>query len=157
MRALAVHFDSTWDSTVAVENISDALSKLDIDLYTYVVDNNEYDDIYRSFLKAGVRDIETPTDIALAAVLNRAAEEHKIKYIFEGHSFRTEGVAPLSWFYIDGMYVKSVQEKFGKYPLKTFPNMYLLNQMRWMVMRGIEKIRPLYHAIDYIKSDAHGL
>jgi len=52
--------DNTWDSTVAVENIQDVLRKLDVDLFTYVVDNKEYDDIYRSFLKAGVLDIETP-------------------------------------------------------------------------------------------------
>src|SRR4026209_2288568 len=63
VRPLAGHFDNTWNSTVAVENIQNVLKSLDVDLYTYVVDNEEYDDIYRSFLKAGVRDVEAPTDI----------------------------------------------------------------------------------------------
>ncbi|HNT55151.1 MAG TPA: hypothetical protein PKG95_10595, partial [Anaerolineaceae bacterium] len=57
LRPLAVHFDNTWNSTTAVENIHDVLKKLDVDLYTYVVDNKEYDDIYRAFLEAGVPDV----------------------------------------------------------------------------------------------------
>ena len=38
LRPLAVHFDNGWDSELAVQNIKSLLQKLDIDLYTYVVD-----------------------------------------------------------------------------------------------------------------------
>ncbi|HCR71749.1 MAG TPA: LPS biosynthesis protein [Anaerolineae bacterium] len=153
LRPLAVHFDNTWNSTVAVENIHDVLKKLDVDLYTYVVDNKEYDDIYRSFLKAGVPDVEAPTDIGLAAVLNIAAEKYGIKYIFEGHSFRTEGIAPLGWIYMDGKYIQSVQKQYGTVPLKTYPNMLMPNFIKWTALLQIKKIRPLYY-IDYVKKDA---
>lgn len=153
LRPLAAHFDNTWDSTIAVENIHDALKKLDVDLYTYVVDNKEYDDLYRSFLKAGVPDVEAPTDIGLAVTLNRAAEEYGIKYIFEGHSFRTEGIAPLGWMYMDGRYISSIQKQFGAVPLKTYPNMLLPDFIKWTAILGLRKIRPLYY-IDYVKSDA---
>jgi N-acetyl sugar amidotransferase len=153
LRPLAVHFDNTWNSTVATENIQAALKSLDVDLYTYVVDNKEYDDIYRSFLKAGVIDIEAPTDIGLAVVLNMAAEKYKIKYIFEGHSFRTEGVAPLGWVYMDAKYISSIQKQFGTYPLKTFPNMLMPDFIKWTALLGIKKIRPLYY-MDYVKKEA---
>lgn len=153
LRPLAVHFDNTWDSTVAVENIHDVLEKLDVDLYTYVVDNKEYDDIYRSFLKAGLPDVEAPTDIGLAVTLNQAAEKFGIKYIFEGHSFRTEGIAPLGWIYMDGKYIQTVQRQFGTYPLKTYPNMLLPDFLKWTAVLGIKKIRPLYY-VDYVKKDA---
>jgi len=153
LRPLAVHFDNTWNSTIAVENIQTALQSLDIDLYTYVVDNKEYDDIYRSFLKAGVIDIEAPTDIGLAVVLNMAAEKYKIKYIFEGHSFRTEGVAPLGWVYMDAKYIASVQKQFGTYPLRTFPNMLMPDFIKWTAILGIKKIRPLYY-MNYVKKEA---
>ncbi|NPV85289.1 MAG: N-acetyl sugar amidotransferase [Anaerolineae bacterium] len=156
LRPLAVHFDNTWDSTIAVENIHDVLKKLDVDLFTYVVDNEEYDDIYRSFLKAGVPDVESPTDIGLAAVLYMAAEKYGIKYIFEGHSFRTEGISPLGWIYMDGKYIQTIQKQFGTMPLKTYPNMLLWDMLRWMALRGIQKIRPLYY-INYIKSEAMSL
>lgn len=156
LRPLAVHFDNTWNSTVAVENIHDILTKLDVDLYTYVVDNKEYDDIYRSFLKAGTPDTEAPTDIGLAVVLNMACEKYGIKYIFEGHSFRTEGIAPLGWIYMDGKYIQSVQRMYGTMPLKTFPNMLMPNFIKWTALLGIKKIRPLYY-VDYVKSDAMAL
>jgi N-acetyl sugar amidotransferase len=153
LRPLGVHFDNTWDSTVAVENIHDVLKKLDVDLHTYVVDNKEYDDIYRSFLQAGVPDVEAPTDIGLAAVLNMAAEKYGIKYIFEGHSFRTEGVAPLGWIYMDGKYIQSVQKQYGTMPLKTYPNMLMPSFIKWTAILQLKKIRPLYY-IDYVKKDA---
>ncbi len=156
LRPLAVHFDNTWNSTVATENIHDVLKKLDVDLWTYVVDNKEYDDIYRSFLKAGVPDTEAPTDIGLAAVLNMACEKFGVKYIFEGHSFRTEGVAPLGWIYMDGKYIQSVQKQYGTMPLKTYPNMLMPNFIKWTAVLGLKKIRPLYY-IDYVKKDAMAL
>ena len=121
-----------------------------------MVDNKEYDDIYRSFLKAGVRDIDIPTDIGLATTLYRAAEKFGVQYMIEGHSFRTEGVAPLGWVYMDGKYIESVQKEFGTYKLKTFPNLWLKNFLRWMVFGRIKKVRPLYY-MDYDKEAAKKL
>ncbi|MFQ5468993.1 MAG: N-acetyl sugar amidotransferase [Gammaproteobacteria bacterium] len=145
LRPLAVHFDNTWNSTISTGNIRNLLKKLKVDLYTHVVNNKEYDDIYRSFLKAGVPDIEAPTDIGLAATLCMAAEKYGIKYIIEGHSFRTEGISPLGWLYMDAKYIETVQKMYGSYPLKTFPNLWLSSQLNWMVIKGIKKVRPLYY------------
>jgi N-acetyl sugar amidotransferase len=156
LRLLAAHFDNTWNSTIATENIHNVLDKLGVDLFTIVVDNKEYDDIYRSFFKAGVKDLETPTDIALATTLYRAAEKFGIKYMIEGHSFRTEGVAPLGWIYMDGKYIQSVHSQFGKLPMKTLPNLWLSDQLRWMLFGGIKKVRPLYF-MDYDKEAAKKL
>jgi N-acetyl sugar amidotransferase len=153
LRPLAVHFDNTWDSTIAVENIQQVLKSLDVDLYTYVVDNKEYDDIYRSFLKAGTPDTEAPTDIGLAVTLNLACEKFGVRHIFEGHSFRTEGIAPLGWIYMDGKYIQSVQKTYGTRPLKTYPNMLLPSFLKWTALLRIEKHRPLYY-LDYVKKDA---
>lgn len=145
LRPLAVHFDNTWNSTIATKNIHCVLDKLGVDLWTYVVDNKEYDDIYRAFFEAGVPDLESCTDIALAATLNMAAEKYGVRYVIEGHNFRTEGVAPLGWIYMDGKYIKSVHKLFGSLPLKTYPNMPLHAMLRWMVLRRIQKIRPLWY------------
>ena len=153
LRPLAVHFDNTWNTTIATTNIHTMLSKLDIDLFTYVVDNEEYDDILRAFIKAGVIDIETPTDIGLATTLYMAAAKYGIKYQFEGHSFRTEGLGPLGWFYIDGKYIESVVREFGNYKqhkMKTFPNLWFSRFMKYVLFNRIKKIRPLYW-MDYDK------
>jgi N-acetyl sugar amidotransferase len=156
LRLLAAHFDNTWNSTIATENIHNVLEKLKVDLFTIVVDNKEYDDLYRSFFNAGVKDLETPTDIGLATTLYKAAEKFGIKYMIEGHSFRTEGVAPLGWIYMDGKYIESVHRAFGRLPMKTFPNLWLSDQLKWMLFGGIKKIRPLYF-MDYDKEAAKKL
>jgi len=153
LRPLAVHFDNTWNSTTAVENIQNVLSGLDVDLYTYVVDNEEYDDIYRAFMLAGTPDTEAPTDLGLAVTLNLACEKYGIRYIFEGHSFRTEGICPLGWLYMDARYIASVHKQFGNLPMKTFPNMWMSSFLKWTVTQPLTKVRPLYW-IDYNKQQA---
>ncbi len=153
MRPLAVHYDNTWNTATATGNIKKVLSKLGVDLYTHVVDNKESDDIFRSFFKASVPDLDCPTDIALAEVLYRAASKYKIKYIFEGHSFQAEGVSPLGNNYIDGMYVKSVQKIFGKYMISTFPNMDFVSFIKWTVFKRIKKVRPWWY-LSYSKQVA---
>jgi len=153
LRLLAVHFDNTWNSTVATENIHCMTEKLGVDLFTEVVDSVEFDDIILSFLKAGVKDIDTPTDIGLATTMNLAAEKFGIKYKIDGHSFRTEGSAPMGWVYMDAKYIESVHEKFGSVPMKTFPNLWLSKQLKWMLFNQIKTIRPLYY-LEYDKEAA---
>lgn len=153
VRPLAVHFDNTWNSPTATANIYAVLDKLGIDLETYVVDNVEYDDIYRAFMLAGVKDIEAPTDIGFMGTLYRAADRHKIKHVVEGASFRTEGVSPMGWLYMDGGYVADVHRRFGTVPMDTFPNMSLRDFVRWTALSGITRTRPLYW-VDYHKETA---
>jgi hypothetical protein len=156
LRPLAVHFDNTWNSTTATENIRNVLKALDVDLFTYVVDNEEYDDIYRSFLEAGVPDIEAPTDIGLAAVMYSAAAKFGVRYTLEGHSFRTEGISPLGWLYMDGKYIQSVHRRHGRKRMKTYPNLWLTSFLYWTAIKRIRKIRPLWY-VDYRKEEAKQL
>ena len=95
LRPLAVHYDNTWNSAIATQNIRKVLTALDEDLYTHVVDNKESDDIFKSFFLAGVPEIEAATDLALAEVMYRAAYKNGVKYVLEGHSFSTEGITPV--------------------------------------------------------------
>lgn len=152
LRVLAAHFDNTYNSRIAVENIDAVLEKLDIDLYTHVVDNIQYQNIYKSFFKASVPEIDTPTDIALATVLYDAAAKYGIKHIWEGHSFRTEGISPPGWFYMDAMYIKRIHEKHGDGDLSNLPILWLDKWIKWISKDGIKKFRPLYY-LDYNKEE----
>jgi N-acetyl sugar amidotransferase len=153
LRPLAAHYDNTWNTAIATENIRKVLTKLGVDLYTHVVNNKEMDDIYRSFFLAGVPEIDAPTDLALAETLYRAASKHKIKYIFEGHSFIAEGITPLGKNYFDGKYISSIHKEFGEVKMKTFPNMPFWTFVKWTAVKRIKKIRPFWF-IKYSKEDA---
>lgn len=153
LRPLAVHYDNTWNSAIATENIRKVLQKLNVDLYTHVVDNKESDDIFKSFFIAGVPEIEAPTDLGLAETMYRAAAKFGIKYVLEGHSFITEGISPLGKNYFDGMYIKSIHSLFGNRPMKTYPLMTFSKFIKWTVFYRIKKIRPFWY-ISYSKEDA---
>jgi N-acetyl sugar amidotransferase len=150
LRPLAAHFDNTWNSKIAVENIQSVLKGLGVDLFTHVVDNREFCDLFKSFLKASVPDIDTPSDIGLATTHYLAAQTYGVKYIFEGHSFRTEGISPHGWFYMDAKYIQTVQAQFGSYKIETFPNLWMGRWLKWTAIDRIKKIRPLYY-LDYHK------
>lgn len=153
LRPLAVHYDNTWNTSIATENIRKVLGKLKVDLYTHVCDNKEADDIFKAFFTAGVPEIEASTDLALAETLYRAAAKFKTKYVLEGHSFIAEGITPLGKNYFDGKYIKSIHRRYGKLPMKTYPLMTFAKFIKWTVLYRIKKIRPLWY-IGYSKEEA---
>jgi len=153
LRPLAVHYDNTWNSAIATQNIEKVLRALDVDLHTHVVNNKESDDIFRSFFFAGVAEIEAPTDLGLAEVMYRVAAKHNVKYVLEGHSFVTEGITPIGRNYFDGRYIKSIHKRFGRMKMKTYPLMTLLRFLWWTAISRVRKIRPFWY-IDYDKEKA---
>lgn len=153
LRPLAVHYDNTWNSAIATQNIHKVLSKLDVDLFTWVVDNKEADDIFRSFFFAGVAELEASTDLAYAEVLQYAAWRYKIGTILEGHTFVNEGVSPLGRNYFDGRYIKAIHRLFGRLPMKTYPLMTFAHMMFWSAVARIRKLRPFWY-IAYSKEEA---
>lgn len=155
LNPLAVHFDNGWNSEIAVSNIENTLSELDIDLYTYVVDWNEFKDLQLSFLKASTPDGEVPTDHGMIALLYKIANQHGIKHILTGVNFKTESVLPLKWGYgyFDLKYIKSIHKKFGSLKLKTYPTLSLLKLFYYSKIRGIKFISFLDY-VDYDKKVA---
>ncbi len=156
LRPLAVHYDNTWNSSIATQNIRKVLSKLNIDLYTHVVNNKEADDIFRAFFLAGVAEIEAPTDLGLAETLYRAAAKYGVKHIIEGHSFVTEGITPVGRNYFDGKYIKSIHNQFGSIQMKTYPLMTFNRFLWWTSIARIKKIRPFWY-MAYDKESARTL
>lgn len=156
LRPLAVHYDNTWNTAIATENIKKVLGKLNVDLFTHVIDNKESDDIFKSFFLSGVPELDASTDIGYAETMYRAAWKFKIKYTFEGHSFIEEGISPLGSSYMDGKYISDIHKRFGKMPMKTFPNMTFSRFLFWTIFARIKKIRPLWY-IKYSKSEAQEL
>ena len=145
LRPLAVHFDNGWNTEIAVKNIKNSCSKLNVDLYTHVADWEEFKDLQRSFLKASVPDADVPTDWVIFSVLFKVASNEGLKYIVHGHSFRTEGTTPLTWTYMDGKYVKDVHKENGLLNVKSFPIMSMTKFLYYSLFKGIKQIRLLYY------------
>ena len=153
LRPLAVHYDNTWNSATATQNIGKLTARLGVDLWTHVLNNKEADDIKKAFLLAGVAEFDADTDIAFVQVLRSAAARAGVKYILEGHSFKAEGLSPVGQNYLDGAYVADVQRRFGTLRPKTFPNLTFWQFMKWALIYRQKFIRPLWY-VPYSKEEA---
>ncbi len=146
LRPLAVHFDSGWNSKLAVENIENIVSKLNLDLYTDVVNWQEMQDLQLSFFRASVPNCDIPTDHAFSSVAYRQADKHGLKYIFSGHNLASESILPKAWGYnaLDAQHVRAIHRRFGNMKLKSYPTLGLLKQHGWYeTLRGIKRINLL--------------
>jgi N-acetyl sugar amidotransferase len=155
LRPLAVHFDNGWDSELAVSNIEKVLKRLEIDLFTYVVDWEEFRDLQLAFLKASTPDGEIPTDHGIFALLWRQAAARRIRYIVSGMNFATEAASVPGWSYghSDWRYIRAVHRQFGTVRLKTYPRFSLVDLAWFNGVRGIRTVSILNY-LDYRKSEA---
>ena len=158
LRPLAVHLDNGWNSELSVNNIERMLKKLGIDLYTHVLDWEQFKDLQLSFLKASVPNAEIPTDHAIFATLFRTAAKKGIGYILSGGNIVTEAIMPASWMYYNGDFriIRGIQKKFGTHSLKGFPKLSLFD---WFNHIYIKRIRytPILNYIPYNKNEAKAL
>jgi N-acetyl sugar amidotransferase len=158
LRPLALHLDNGWDSELAVDNIKRTLDKLGIDLYTHVIDWEEFRDLQLSFLKASVPNLEIPTDHAISSLLLNTAVKKGIKHIVMGGNLSTEGIMPISWGYYnqDLRHIRAVHRRFGTRKLRTFPRLSLLRYLWVFLVRGVRYL-PILNCLDYDKAKAKEL
>ncbi len=155
LRPFAIHLDNGWDSELAVENIRNIVKILDIDLYTYVIDWEEFKDLQLSFLKASVVDIEILTDHAINAILHKMAKDYNTKYIISGGNTATEGIMPRSWVFSkkDSWNIKGIQKRFGKERIVSFPLLSPSRFIYYHFIYGIKNIRILNY-LSYNRQEA---
>jgi N-acetyl sugar amidotransferase len=155
LKPLAVHLDNGWDSELAVKNVENILKKLNIDLFTYVLDWDEFRDLQVAYFKASVIDIEVLTDHAITATLYDIANERGIKYILSGSNTVTEAIMPPSWSYHknDLVNLKAIHKQFGTVKLKRFPILGIFRKTYFQLIKGIKSI-PILNYVEYVKKDA---
>jgi N-acetyl sugar amidotransferase len=123
LKPLCIHFDNGWNSEMAVKNIENIVKKLGFDLTTFVINWEEFKDLQRAYLEAGVIDIEAITDHSIFASIYKLAFKSKIKYILSGSNVVTEGILPVHWTHrkSDFINIMDIHKKYGRIPIKTFP------------------------------------
>jgi len=155
LRPLCVHFDSGWNSELAVKNIESVVNTLGFDLHTYVCDWREMKDLQLSFFKAGVANCDIPQDHAFTAGLFETADKHGIRYLINGHNVATEYVMPMEWGYTshDLTHIKSIQRKFGSRRISQLPTYSAFRKFAmYKYLKPIHVLNILNY-IPYIKLD----
>lgn len=157
LRPLVFHVDAGWNSQKAVNNIEKLIDKLNLDLYTEVIDWEEMKDLQLSFFKSSVSHIDTPQDHSFFATMYKFANKYRVKYILTGGNYSTECIRnPIEWMYYqsDSTQIKDIHNLFGQIPLKNFPLTNILWHKFFLpYFKGIKVYRPL-DLIRYNKEEA---
>jgi N-acetyl sugar amidotransferase len=159
LRPLAVHFDSGWNSELAVANIENLVKRLGFDLHTFVVDWEEMADLQLAFFKASLANCDIPTDHGFLAVLYHTAAKYGMKTFISGGNIATESILPTAWGYNAGdrRHLRAVHRQFGKLPLKTYPTLSFFDRYFWFpAIKGFREVRILNY-LDYRKDEAKEL
>lgn len=163
LRPLLVQFDNGWNSELANHNIQRVCECLGFDLYTHVVDWPEFRDLQLSFIRAGVANVEAPSDHGIFACIYKIARKHRIRWLLTGVNFATEACHPTGekakrifsygYYYGDLRHLKALHHRFGTRPLKTFPRMGVLHRRLIESLGLIRRFDPLNY-IEYFKPAA---
>ena len=156
LRPLAVHFDSGWNSELAVHNIERATTTLGVDLKTEVVNWVEMRDLQLAFFKAGVENCDIPTDHAFPAVALRNAAAYGVRYNLSGSNLATESILPRAWGHnaADLRYLRAIHRAHGTVRLRTYPALGIDKKEVWYrYVRGVRTVKPL-NLVPYVKADA---
>ncbi len=143
LRPLVVHMDNGWNSELAQNNIENIVKKLNLDLFTYVIDWNEYKNMMNSFFDSDVIDIELLMDNAMLSVNYQQASKNNIKYILAGTNTATEGMAMpnnMNWFKYDKKNILNILKIYGNQKIKSFPIISTIDLIYYILFKKIKWI-----------------
>jgi N-acetyl sugar amidotransferase len=155
LRPLCFSVDNGWNDPRADENIMRMVEALKVPFYRYTIDLAKFRDLQAAFMKAGVPNLEIPTDHILMATTYEMAAKNGIKYVISGGNVATESIMPASWGYNarDLVHIKDIFTRMTGKKLSGLPVCSLLkwNWYRWV--KGI-KLVYLLDYVDYNRNDA---
>jgi len=155
LRILAVHVDDGYDTEITKENLRKLSKATNINIIYIVPDQEQYNDLIKAFLLAGVPNLAIPQDNILLAYLYKFAKQNKIKYFLSGGNFALESILQKGNTYTssDVVNIKDIHKKYGSKSIDKLP---LLSEFE----RDIDKycyrfksIRPLNY-IEYNRERA---
>ena len=157
LRPLVFHVDAGWNSQQAVNNIEVMIDKLNLDLFTEVINWEAMKDLQRAFFRRGVPHVDTPQDHAFFATMYKFANQYKVKNILTGANYSTECIRnPKEWMYFqsDSIQIRDIHSQFGEGDLNEFPLTNILwHKVYLPYFKKIKVVSPLNY-MTYIKKDA---
>lgn len=151
LRPLVVHVDNGWNTAFAVLNIEGLLKTLNLPLFSWIIEWEEFRAVQLAFLRADVVDLELPSDHAIVAGLFRTALRFGVKYILTGDNYATEATLPRQWNHpkTDLRNLRAIYRG----PLRTLPTLSTLQMLWWQRWRGLTYVPFLSH-LPYVKAEA---
>lgn len=156
LRILAFHIDDGFNSEIAIQNVQKLCEKCQIELKIEKPDTEQFNDITRSFILAGLSGICIPQDNLILSYLYKTAKENNLKYFLSGTNFSLESILQRGEAInaADGYHIKNISRLFGKKGGDKLPLVTLFNRyVKIKYFQKLQVLRPL-DMIDYNKNRA---
>jgi len=143
LRPLCFSVDNGWQDPKAQENIMRLVEGLKVPYYRYNIDLTKFRELQGAFIKAGLKNLEIPTDHILMATTYEMASKYGIKWVLSGGNVATESIMPASWGHNarDLTHIKDVYKKMTGKKLTGLP---VCGLMKWNWYRWIKGVKILY-------------
>lgn len=155
LRILAIHIDDGFDTTIAKENIRKLCQKTKQELIVVNPDKEQFNDLTRAYILAGVPNVAIPQDNILFACIYAYMRKHKIRYFLTGGNFALESILQKGNTHSanDLKNIQSIHKQFGTKPLNRLIFMSERKRILNRFLYKIRAVRPL-NFIDYNKERA---
>jgi len=154
LRPFCFTVDNGWNTLESEQNIMRLVEGLKVPFYRYAIDTKKFMELQAAFIRAGLINIEIPTDHILMAASYEMAEKYGITYILSGGNVATESIMPKSWSYParDLVHIKDVYRKMAGKELEGLPvcGLAKLNWYKWV--KGIKTV----YLLDYLEYNRAG-
>lgn len=152
LRMLAVHIDDGFNAPETTKNINKICDSYNIDLVVEKPNKEQFADLTRAFIRAGVPNIAIPQDNVLFANLYKYAQENQIRYFLSGSNFALESILQKGNSYdaSDKGHILHIQRKFGEIKLDEKLPLFSMfeKRIKYKFFYKIQTICPLNY-VDY--------
>ena len=144
IKPICFSMDNAYNEEKADKNVEKMVKKLGLKHETVLIDMGKYRDLQSAFIRAGVSNIEIPTDHILMALTYKIAAEKGVKWVISGGNVATESIMPVSWSY-SARDLTHIKDIFND-DLGSLPHCGLL---KWNYYKWIKGIK-IFYLLDYL-------
>lgn len=155
LRILAVHVDDGFDTKVAKENNRKLAEACNLQLINEKPNSEQYRDLVRAFIRAGVPNIAIPQDNLIFGYMHQYAKKYNVKSFLSGANFALESILQGTNTHsaFDKRHILDINRRFGEKGLDKLHITSLFEKTIADRVHGIRTLKPLNY-IDYNRERA---
>ncbi len=155
LRVLAIHIDDGFDTDISKRNIKKLIDKTGFKMITVTPDTQQFADLTKAYMRAGVANLAAPQDNILFACLYKQVEKYKIKYFLSGLNYALESISPVNQTHnaYDIVNIFDINKKNGNADISGLDFISTIAQAAISKKFGIKRPR-LLDLIDYNRKNA---
>jgi 7-cyano-7-deazaguanine synthase in queuosine biosynthesis len=144
IKPITFSLDNGWEDKNANENVKNLVKKTGVEHEVVKINFSRFRALQDAYMKAGVPNIEVPTDHILMALTYKIARKYGCKYVISGGNLSTESIMPESWSFSakDLTNMRDIARQYGA-TTKGLPTISLLQYIWNRFVRGIKIINLL--------------